>query len=221
MPKVSPEYMKKKKKRIIDATYNVFQHKPLYGISMLDIVREAELSKGGIYRYYKDVDEVLIAMINRESAKHPYKDSIDDMLRDTDNSDDTIKAILVFLGAYIQKHILVLGKIQFELTVLLANHPEKTEKYMHQLVEQNNSQYLMKMLHDCIKKGIEDGIYTPSYSVQDLYTYISTFINGLIRDMVLSKCYGAYDGKIDAVQMMGIFAQSLLGMLKTTSLRKN
>lgn len=216
MPKVSPEYIEKKKEHILNATFKVFQNKPLYEISMLDVIRMAELSKGGIYRYYNDIDEVLIGLINRESAKHNYKHKIDEIFESSNNAGDTITFILVFLGEYIQEHIHILGKIQFELTVLLANHPEKAEKYMDNLMEQDNGQYLMERLYKLIKEGIEDGKYNPIYSIQDIYTYISTCINGLIRDVVLIKCYGAYDGKIDEVKMMQMLAQSVLGMLRYT-----
>ena len=66
MPKVSEDYFKKKRDEILDAAYQVVMEKPIYSVSLRDIIQKSGLSQGGIYRYYSGLDDILIALINRE-----------------------------------------------------------------------------------------------------------------------------------------------------------
>jgi AcrR family transcriptional regulator len=116
-PKVDKDYIIKKKTEILDAALLIFQKKPLYEMTMLDIIKEAGLSKGGIYRYFSDIDEVIIALINRETVKNKYIHKIDEILVNNSNKADIIEALFSFLGSYIDNSPVTLGKFQFELTV--------------------------------------------------------------------------------------------------------
>lgn len=213
MPKVSPDYINKKKKRILDAALVIFQQKPLYEITMLDVIKEAELSKGGIYRYYNDIDEVIIALVNRETALYNYKPKIDMIIEREETLISTIESLFIFLGKYINKNSMVIGKIQFELTVLIANHPEKAEKYINNLTEQENGQYLMMSIFNKMNEAATNGEVEPIYPLEDIFTYITTSIDGLVRDVVLGKCYGADVGYIDEVKLMRMLAHTVLNML--------
>ena len=52
MPRVSEEYFEKKKQMIVDAAYSVCLRKPVEMVTMSDVIEEAGLSLGGIYRFY-------------------------------------------------------------------------------------------------------------------------------------------------------------------------
>ena len=65
MPKVSEEYYKNKRKEIVDAAYRVCTRKPITSVEMKDIIEETGFSHGVIYRYYKDLDEVLKDLLNK------------------------------------------------------------------------------------------------------------------------------------------------------------
>ena len=64
MPKVTEEYKQQKRKMIIEAALEVLKQKALYELNMLDVVKQAKLSKGGIYLYFSDIDELLVDVIN-------------------------------------------------------------------------------------------------------------------------------------------------------------
>ncbi len=211
MPKVSPDYIEKKKKQILDAAFVIFQQKPLYEMTMLDVIKEAGLSKGGIYRYFSDIDEVIITLVNRETAQNNYKYKIDEILARTGTS--AIESLFTFLGEYINSNSMTIGKIQFELTVLIANHPEKAEKFMNSLTEQENGQYLIKTIFNKIIEGTNNGKFKPIFPLNDIFTYITTSIDGLVRDVVLEKCYGANIGNIDEIKIMRMLAHTVLCML--------
>ena len=63
MPKVTQEYIENKKKFIADAAYRVCLRKPVEMVTMMDVIEETGLSQGGIYRFYKDLDNILSDVI--------------------------------------------------------------------------------------------------------------------------------------------------------------
>ncbi|MFD3449942.1 TetR family transcriptional regulator [Microbacteriaceae bacterium 4G12] len=213
MPKVNEDYIHKKKTQILDAAFVVFQQKPLYEMTMLDVIKEARISKGGIYRYFNDIDEVIIALMNRETAKNHYKHKIDEILASTETTVGTIEALFDFLANYIHNSPATLGKFQFELTVYLANHPEKSEKFKSSLTEQENGQYLMKVLFNEITKGVNKGEFQTVFPLEDIFTYMITTIDGVVHKVVLQRCYRANANRIDVIQIFKMISNSVLHML--------
>mgnify|MGYP000316821544 FL=1 len=76
MPKVSKEYFDNKRKIILDAALKVFSKKPSYTVSMKDIIKESKLSHGGVYKYYSNIDDIIISLINRNKILVNPKDII-------------------------------------------------------------------------------------------------------------------------------------------------
>lgn len=213
MPKVNEDYLNKKIAQILDAAFIIFEQKPLYEMTMLDVIKEAGISKGGIYRYYADIDEVIIALINRESAKNNYKNEIDEILAKSESKKATIEALFDFLANYINDSSPSLGKFQFELTVYLSNHPEKADKFKKNLTEQENGQYLISSIFNAIKEGISSGEFNPIFSIKDMFTYIITSIDGVVNKVVLQKCYGTNGISIDVVKLFEMISSSVIYML--------
>ena len=65
MSRVSKEYYELKKKAIVDATLEVCEKKTISSITMQDIINATGLSQGAIYRYYKNIDEILADLLSR------------------------------------------------------------------------------------------------------------------------------------------------------------
>ena len=213
MPKVSQEYINNKREKIIDAAFKVFQNKPLYEITMLDVIKQAGLSKGGIYRYFKDIDEVIVELVNRETHTNDYREVIDSIIMDIDQYRIIIKQLLSFLGDYFDKSSNTLGKIQFELTVMAANHPERAIEIVKYLNEQENGQYLMRLLFKSIIDGCKTKEFAPKIPIEDIFTYISVYIEGVVKVVVLERCYASNESSTDPIKMMDMLADTILGML--------
>lgn len=214
MPKVTKEYINKKKAEIIEAAFVIFKQKPLYEMTMLDVIKQAGLSKGGIYRYFSDIDDVLVELINRETCKNNYKDKIDNIINCNSKDEIVIEELFKLLGKHINESSDIVGKIQFELTVLAANHPKKSEKISARLTEYENGQYLINSLFQKIMEGITKEEFTPELSIEDIFTYIRVYIEGVVKIVVLERCYGSNAGSIDAEKMMSMLSQTILNMLK-------
>lgn len=213
MPKVTEEYLIKKREEIIDAAFMIFMEKPLYEMTMLDVIKQAGLSKGGIYRYFSDIDDVLIELINRESRKNNYRSKIESTLLQSDSNKSAIEGLIKLLGRHIGESSSTVGKIQFELTVLGANHPDRAKKITSQLTEQENGQYLIESLFQRIIDGLNKGEFVSTYSYEEIFDYIKVYGEGLVKTVVLERCYGEKKSNLSPELMMDMLSKNVLDML--------
>jgi len=62
MPRVSPEHSRARRQQILDAARTAFLRDGFHATSVQDIQREAGLSAGAIYLYFKSKDEIVTAI---------------------------------------------------------------------------------------------------------------------------------------------------------------
>ncbi|WP_047491451.1 TetR/AcrR family transcriptional regulator [Terriglobus sp. TAA 43] len=63
MPKISEEQRQARRDQILAAAWRCFARNGIHATSMEEIIREAELSAGAVYLYYKGKDELILAAI--------------------------------------------------------------------------------------------------------------------------------------------------------------
>ena len=82
MPKVSQEYRAERRAHILAAARRCFVHDGFHGTSMQDLVDEAGVSSGAVYRYFPSKDAVIeaIAAENLEQVVAVIRQSIEDDL---------------------------------------------------------------------------------------------------------------------------------------------
>jgi TetR/AcrR family transcriptional regulator, transcriptional repressor of aconitase len=64
MPKISDEQRQVRRDQILAAAWRCFFRKGIHATSMEEILREADLSAGAVYLYYKGKDELIVAAIS-------------------------------------------------------------------------------------------------------------------------------------------------------------
>ena len=62
MPRVSEEHLTARREQILAAAHACFLRKGLHNTSMQDLIKEAGLSVGAVYRYFKSKDEIIAAI---------------------------------------------------------------------------------------------------------------------------------------------------------------
>ena len=62
MPRVSQEHLDARRRQILDAARTCFARDGFHATSMQDVLREADLSAGALYRYFKSKDEIILAI---------------------------------------------------------------------------------------------------------------------------------------------------------------
>jgi len=217
MPKVKDDYYDAKKKSIIKAAIEVYSRSPIYQVTMKDIITEAKLSKGGIYLYYSNVDEILIDVINNCNPESDYRKHIGSIISGKTSPDEALLNLFQFIGEYMQRAPILIGKMQFELTILLTIDSERANKILSGTAQQQSGQYFNQQVISIINQGISSGIFHPVLPIPDIFTFVSVSIDGIVQNQVLSKCYkiSPVMGKnYDPVCLMKILAESLLELLR-------
>lgn len=195
MPKVSKEYFDNKRKIILDAALKVFSKKPSYTVSMKDIIKESKLSQGGVYKYYSNIDDIIISLINRNKILVNPKDII------KNNYDYPEKAIFEFLEAYKNYFFETTkeyGKIFFELYPMIINDRKRLKKYVNKIDSSVNFVYWIETLFGYFDKKIKEKYFNPISNSPNIYIQISSMLEGVETELILTKYYNKNrDYKID------------------------
>jgi AcrR family transcriptional regulator len=69
MPKVSEQYLEARKNEILDAAFACFRRRGFHQTTMKDICKEAQLSPGAVYRYFRSKEDIINAAIDRSTAE--------------------------------------------------------------------------------------------------------------------------------------------------------
>ncbi|MBP2132388.1 AcrR family transcriptional regulator [Methanomicrobium sp. W14] len=86
MPKVVPEYKEEARKKIIDAGLEVMSKKGYCSTTMDDIASHLGVSKGALYLYFKNKDELVAAIVENFHIKNH------DLARETFPTEKPLKA---------------------------------------------------------------------------------------------------------------------------------
>ena len=186
MPKVSEEYFDNKRKIILDAALKVFSKKPSYTVSMKDIIKESKLSQGGVYKYYSNIDDIIISLINRNKIEVSPKDIINE------NYNNPEKVIFEFLETYKNcffETTKEYGKIFFELFPLILNDRNRFKKYVKKINSSVNFVYWIETLFAYFDKKIKEKYFNPIANSQNVYMQILSILKGIETELILTKYY--------------------------------
>lgn len=188
MPKVNEEYFENKKNAILDAVENICRTKPLYKLTMKDIIEETKLSPGAIYASFSDIDQVIIELINRMSIAVNFMDETAQILQNPNTPEEKIKEICDYFIHLIRSTVTAYGKIFHELNTVITDgiRKEKIEAGMHEAQMYN---YVLHALIDTIDENIANGYFKPRTSKESIYVLLFSFLDGFLRDLIYANCY--------------------------------
>lgn len=191
MPKVSEEYFRIKRKEIVDAAYRVCIRKSISAVELKDVIAETEMSHGAIYRYFKDLDEIIEAMIVQVNSEDPY---IEDVKRIFDDSDgrlpiQIIRELCHFLYQQMDGCGINAVKISFYANVFLINEPERAAKIFESIKDCNtsSSSYLICKFSEYVEQQTKKSNLHPKCSLDDLVQYLVASYNGILMTYLLKE----------------------------------
>lgn len=191
MPKVTEEYITNKKKKIIDATYELCLEKTVCTVTMQDIINRTGLSQGGIYRFYRDIDEIFGDMLADLRKQISIKEELDEILAKSDSlsGGEIIDQVFDMLANNMEKELLYTQKIDFEMSMLAINAPERVDKILAGAKGISNKEYLMKRTAECINEKIARGEFKPRIDGMELMAYIAAAYTGIQSTCIIQTCY--------------------------------
>lgn len=187
MPKVTEAYKQEKRKLIVQAAAEILEQKPLYELNMLEVVKKAGLSKGGIYLYFSDIDELLIETVNTIFAS--YKGLTFSVSSQIDDVEAGLISLFDELGDYIEACPPIIGKIRFELAVYMTNHPQKMETILPRIRLQQTGDEFIALVTEFIQRGVEREIFRKDLEINVILTNIMVYVDGMTDYVTRMKAY--------------------------------
>ena len=219
MPKVSEEYYKNKRREIVDAAYRVCTRKPITSVEMKDIIEETGFSHGVVYRYYKDLDEVLKDLVITINENNRIDDRLDEILSRAreDKWEKTVYEICAMQADYMREVGTDLLKVSIYSDMLAMTDPERAMNIAKRLGKDEQSPLLYatvateKFLKDVIKKNK----LKPKATVDEIIQFMIVNYHGIQTGYVLTECFKVphVEGKYKPEDMFEQLAKSVILML--------
>lgn len=189
LPKVKSEYFENKRNEILDAAYRVCMRKPVYEVSMRDIIAESGLSQGGIYRYYANIDEIFISLINHKSTFYNVELQIEEIIVNSICPEKVIFELLMLWKKVFLDNLMGVGKIYYELSMLYANHPEKLKKFISKNILSLEQNIFEEKSLSYMAQKIDEGYFVPQIPLENIVTLLVASLDGIVRDLILTNSY--------------------------------
>jgi len=218
LPKVTDEYLAEKKEYILECTAEILREKPLYLITMRDIIKQAGFSQGAIYRYYGNIDEIYIDYINKHTTKTSLEERIDSLLSLKQTEKEILTECFVAMGEYIEELLRSgTGKTFFELLILYSPDQEKSMNVFPRLKFKQSLEYAQMKILTYTMDNIAKGIFIPQIPLESLILFVRAFIDGIAQTVIFDP--NADKGQdpqnvIDVPAMFRTLAKAVIAFLE-------
>lgn len=208
MAKVTQEYYEAKRAAIVDAALEVCKRKTVSSVTMQDIINETGFSQGAIYRYYKNIDQILTDLLSRiVTEQHGTFERLNSVLSRrleeirsarsaplTEESRELRRRVLVetikelhgvwaeTLDRFLYPHL----KIQTEFTILADNYPERARVIFPNAVQEDT---VDDTIVEELRREIEDGTITPRIPLSEFMEFNAVVYSGMIKRAIMLSCY--------------------------------
>ena len=187
MPKVTDAYLSDKRSFILECTRATLEEKPLYLITMRDIIKEAGFSQGVIYRYYLSLDEIYIDFINNYTASNHLEQSINALLGSKQSEKVILTECFLAMGDFIAELLASpVGKPFFELLILYSSDDEKRDAVFPKLKVKQSLEYAQYKIVEYSMHNIEKGVFHPQIPAGSLIQFVNVFIDGVFQSAVFN-----------------------------------
>lgn len=188
MPRVIPEYKEEARKRIIEAALEVFCRKGYRATKMLDIAKELGISKGAIYTYFNNKEDLFT-----QAAQH-YRQTFEaDMnTRIEINEDlDLFDILFDFFTEYL--------KFGFVLPFEMINLAVNDEKMKSFLIDDGKKD--TELFNNYLIHLQNEGKIRPDIDISELADHITTLFYGLyinaFIDMPIERIKKIWDNAVE------------------------
>jgi Transcriptional regulator len=173
MPKVSPDYEQAQKKRIIEGAAKIFAEYGYRQTTMDELCNRLELSKGAIYIYFKNKEELFISTMD-----YIYKERYSLLLsafEETDPLLEKFKKILNRLGN------LVSSDDNYAYTRLSVEGFLESDRIPGlQLVKADSYNRFYKLLYDLLSQGQATEQINPKLDISSMIVVMMATLDGLM-----------------------------------------
>jgi len=213
MPKVTEDYLKEKRDFILECANGILKEKPLYQITMRDIIKKGGFSQGAIYRYYRNIDEIYVDLVNKNTAHGFLEPKIDTLLSSEHPEKVIISDCIMVMGEYIGELLKSIGgKTCFELFVLYAFDKEKRDRILPKLKFRQSLDYAQRKTVGFFLQCIQKGRFRCAIPVDSIVMLTSAAIDGISQNAAISALEN--NTAADVSYMFQALAKAILNFLE-------
>lgn len=136
-----------KHQKILQAAVKVFAEKGFFNSRISEIAKEANVADGTIYLYFKNKDDILISLFEKEFGKF-----VEEMRQKMEEEKDPLQKIRKFAEA----HLSIVATKQ-DLAEVLGVEVRQSSKFMKEYVNQPFIEYL-NIIRSIVIEGQEKGL---------------------------------------------------------------
>ncbi len=153
MPKVAKDYALGKIDGFMDSLLQLSKEKPMYLVTMKDVIRKSGVSQGGIYYYFKDIDELLTVYINKFFRQRDNKEKVELIFNIKDNDKKVIYLMCKLIASNLKFERESFGKGIYEARIMYNSAPSRYAAVKEKLTEDLLNEHFLTLLADFIRKS--------------------------------------------------------------------
>lgn len=185
---------------------------------MRDIIKRAGFSQGAIYRYYSNLDEIYIDLINKSTADNFLEQKIDALLSSEQAEKTILSECIMAIGEYIEELLKsVGGKTCFELMIFYAYDNAKRNTVFPRLKFKHSLESAQNKLVNYTINNIQRGILHPTISMNAIIMFICVSIDGIAQTVSMSEIGDNDQDKrltLDISEMFETLAKAIINFLE-------
>ncbi len=187
-----------KHQKIMQAAVKVFAEKGFFNSRISEIAKEANVADGTIYLYFKNKDDILISLFEKEFGKF-----VEEMRQKMEEEKDPLQKIRKFAEA----HLAIVATRQ-DLAEVLGVEVRQSSKFMKEYINQPFIEYL-NIIRSIVIEGQEKGLIRKGLTPGIVKRAFFGALDEMARYWILStqKKHGIHEA---AEQISEIFIQGML-----------
>ena len=113
-----------------------------------------------------------------------------------------------------ESQLMDIQKINFDLSVMTINEPERTAKILGGIDSEGNLEYLVNRSAMLIGQARSEGKLNPSLPLEDIISYIAAAYSGIQMTCIIGACYRSSPmGGYEPRKLFKVLAQSIKSLL--------
>jgi AcrR family transcriptional regulator len=187
---------------------------------MKDVIEETGFSHGVIYKYYKDLDEVMTDLVIRINSDNRIDGDLKKILEEygTKDWEKAIRAVCELLAVNMRKVGRDVLKLSLYCDTLAMSDPKRVAKIAANLGSEGQSPliYLVVAMNDYLNRVIKKEKLHPMKTVDEIIEFMIVTFHGVQSGFVLTGCLEEemVNGKYTPETMFSCLADSVILMLK-------
>lgn len=160
---------------------------------MQDIINQCELSQGGVYRFFKNLDEIIAEVIIKIRKEINFIDKVDAIFdQEAASITKLIHRIFDVLSDYLETYLLTFCKIDFDISLLAINEPERMKTILQKIDSVGSFEHLTNRTITYLFEQDKQHRLHARIPMDQLIAFIVSSFSGIQMECICAVCYSPH-----------------------------